>query len=463
MGPASSARLLVAVAALLGAAGCDVVFGIRAGRPRPGGDGGGGADGGSGGHGADGSGGGRDTLDVAGSIALDTTWTRSRPPRLRAPVVVEAGATLTIEPGTTVVAERGTLLAVRPGARLVANGTPEAPIVLTSAQSPRSPGDWGGLVLCGNARISRSGPGGTMTPTSAPSALNLVCGGDDDDDDSGELSYARIEFAGQDIRIDENIAGLELIGVGRRTSIHHVEVLHFVDDGVYLLGGTVGLKHVLAVGGNDDSFDWEKGWRGKGQFLAALRTTSPFHGSGIEGDDGEDGDEDPALASSPTLYNVTLLGSLDAEADGAGIELGSGTRGRLHNVLVADFKSAGIEVVDQATLDNTVSGQLEMTHSIFANVNDFCDPDAGDPEACDEEVWLTAPARQNRQETSRTLGIRSRLWRAPDLSLEPGSAGLTDALQPPEDDPFFDGDARFVGACGEACPDFEGWTAFPYD
>ena len=30
-------------------------------------------------------------------------------------------------------------------------------------------------------------------------------------------------------------------------------------------------------------------------------------------------------------------------------------------------------------------------------------------------------------------------------------------------DPFFDGDARFVGAFGEACPDYEGWTAFLYD
>lgn len=306
-----------------------------------------------------------------------------------------------------------------------------------------------------------------MMSESSPRSLGLLCGGEDDNDDSGQLSYLRIEFAGADIREDEDMAGLELIGVGRRTSIHHVEVIHVVDDGVYMLGGTVEMKHVLVVGGDDDSFDWENGWRGKGQFLAALRTTGDFHGSGIEGDNRGDKPEfDPELASSPTLYNVTLLGNLYADPDGAGIQLGSGTRGQLHSVLVADFMEAGVEVVDLATAANIGSRALDMTHSILANEPNFADVSA-DPEDYDydEEAWIRSedPARSNRQVASGALGIRSRWWLNLDLSLEPESPALQGAARPPEGDPFFDATASFVGACGETCPDFEGWTAFPVE
>ncbi|KYG05707.1 hypothetical protein BE21_39000 [Sorangium cellulosum] len=464
MRPAGPVRVLAMAAALLGAAGCDVVFGIRPGQPRPSSDG---STGGHGGHGGTGDGGtgGQGELEVEGPIASDTTWTRGRPPRLRAPVVVEAGATLTIEPGTTVVADAGSLLAVKPGARLVANGTLEAPIVLTSSRSPRSPGDWGGLVLCGKARINA--PEGKAMSDSSPRSLGLLCGGEDDDDDSGQLSYLRIEFAGEDVREGEPSAGLELIGVGRRTSIHHVQMVNIMDDGVYVLGGTAEMKHVLVVGGDDDSFDWDRGWRGKGQFLAGLRTAVDFHGSGIEADDrGEEPEFDPALASSPTLYNVTLLGNPDASSDGAGVKLESGTRGQLHNVLVADFSNVGIKVVDQETAANVGSGALDMTHSILGNETDFAEVSA-DPEEYDydEEAWIMSedPDRSNQRVPSSDLGIRSRWWLDLDLSLEPGSPGLQGAAPPPEGDPFFDATASFIGACGETCRDFEGWTAFPIE
>ncbi|WP_437561885.1 hypothetical protein [Sorangium sp. So ce542] len=447
--------LLAMVAALLGAAGCDVVFGIRPGKPRPSSDGGSGGQDGTGGQGGTG------VLEVAGSIMSDTTWSPSRPPRLRTPVVVEAGATLTIEPGTTVVADAGSLLAIKPGARIVANGTREAPIVLTSSRDQRSPGDWGGLVLCGKARINA--PGGTFMSASSPRSLGLLCGGEDDDDDSGQLSYLRIEFAGEEIREEQDLAGLELVGVGRRTSIHHVEVIHPVDDGVYVVGGTAEMKHVLVIGGDDDSFDWESGWRGKGQFLAAVKTAGDFHGSGIEGDDTDDDAVlDPELASSPTLYNVTLLGNLDVDPDGAGIGLWAGTRGQLHNVVVADFTEVGVHV-DSESAAGIESRALDVTHSIFANQTDFAE--VSDEDDYDEEAWImsTDPDRSNRQVASSALGIRSRWWLDLDLSLEPGSPGLQGAAPPPEGDPFFDATASFIGACGETCREFEGWTAFPIE
>jgi hypothetical protein len=61
---------------------------------------------------------------------------------------VESGHVLTLEPGVTLRFASGTFLELgHRGSRLVARGTVEAPIVLTSAASTKRPGDWVGLVI----------------------------------------------------------------------------------------------------------------------------------------------------------------------------------------------------------------------------------------------------------------------------------------------------------------------------
>lgn len=65
------------------------------------------------------------------------------------------GAELTIEPGTVIKGDKDTkaALIVERGGKLFAQGTPTQPIVFTSEQEKgqRKPGDWGGIILCGNA------------------------------------------------------------------------------------------------------------------------------------------------------------------------------------------------------------------------------------------------------------------------------------------------------------------------
>ena len=61
---------------------------------------------------------------------------------------MKEGATLTIEPGTVIrgsKANKGALI-IEKGAKIIAEGTPENPIVFTSNQDAgsRSYGDWGG-------------------------------------------------------------------------------------------------------------------------------------------------------------------------------------------------------------------------------------------------------------------------------------------------------------------------------
>ncbi|HHD78419.1 MAG TPA: hypothetical protein ENK98_02085, partial [Epsilonproteobacteria bacterium] len=66
--------------------------------------------------------------DVSGIISSDTTWTADKVYRLNGKVVVNNGATLTIEPGTTVIGKAGTganssWLVIDKGSKIMAEGT----------------------------------------------------------------------------------------------------------------------------------------------------------------------------------------------------------------------------------------------------------------------------------------------------------------------------------------------------
>jgi hypothetical protein len=86
-------------------------------------------------------------VTVNGNIAASTRWTRNNVYILTRVIFVEPGVTLTIEPGTIVrgvkagaagsdlASEPGALVAARDG-KIVANGTPDDPIVLTSIDDP---------------------------------------------------------------------------------------------------------------------------------------------------------------------------------------------------------------------------------------------------------------------------------------------------------------------------------------
>ena len=102
-------------------------------------------------------------VTVSGEITTNTTWTNDNIYILNGFVYVEDGADLTIEAGTIIRGQndtKGTLIITR-GSKLFANGTVDQPIVFTSnqPQGSRNYGDWGGIILLGNAPINV--PGGT--------------------------------------------------------------------------------------------------------------------------------------------------------------------------------------------------------------------------------------------------------------------------------------------------------------
>ncbi|HET9986099.1 MAG TPA: fibronectin type III domain-containing protein, partial [Longimicrobiales bacterium] len=105
---------------------------------------------------------------VTGNITSSRTFSSDTLYVLRGFVKVTNGATLTIQPGTKIVGDTtaaGSSLWITRGAKINAVGTAQSPIVFTSQRAPgnRAPGDWGGLVIVGNALDNRCVTGGVCT------------------------------------------------------------------------------------------------------------------------------------------------------------------------------------------------------------------------------------------------------------------------------------------------------------
>lgn len=258
---------------------------------------------------------GADTL-----ISVNTTWDADTIYYLKGHVFVASGAELTIQPGTVIVGDtifKGTLFITK-GSKIHAVGTPECPIVFTSAKAPgsRSRGDWGGVVLLGLSTTNN--PGGVQNIEGiAPSALTEFGGGASPNlhDNSGEMEYVRIEFPGVALAPNNEINGLTLGAVGDSTVIDHVQVSYSNDDSYEWFGGTVNCKHLIAFRGLDDDFDTDNGYSGKVQFGIGLRDPlqADVSGSnGFESDNNATGTSDVPQTTA-VFSNITI----DAGSDSA--------------------------------------------------------------------------------------------------------------------------------------------------
>lgn len=317
-------------------------------------------------------------VDVTADITANTTWTNDKTYTLKGFIHVANGATLTIQPGTKIMGDFNTLgssLFVLRGAKIDAVGTADEPIVFTSSRAAgqRQPGDWGGLIIVGNARINRSGTiqvEGTGTETGQTSGTNypvVYSGGTADDDNSGTLSYVRVEFAGFAPRPNEELNSFTFAGVGSASRISYLQALNGLDDSFEFFGGGVSGDHLVSYEAGDDHFDMSEGYRGKLQYLIALQTTqlTPRTGAGslatdpsaIENDGcngvGCDNGFNSAPLTVPVVANFTLIGTGDVATSGSsggiGMMLRRGTGGYYVNGVVARFPRGAVSLRDNDT------------------------------------------------------------------------------------------------------------------
>lgn len=230
---------------------------------------------------------------------------------------VESGFSLTIEPGTVIKghdATGGTLIITR-GAQIFAEGTWQRPIVFTSQYPPgsRASGDWGGIIVLGNAPVNKVNPliEGGLIPGSCAGGT-ATYGGTDANDNSGVLSYVRIEFAGFRFAVNNEVNGLTMGGVGAGTQIDHIQVSYSDDDSYEWFGGTVNCNYLVAFAGTDDEFDTDFGYRGKVQFGFGLRDSDQSDPTGQS--NGFESDNDGSATSTdqpftrPIFSNMTMVG-----------------------------------------------------------------------------------------------------------------------------------------------------------
>lgn len=217
---------------------------------------------------------------LEGRIITSRTLRAGTTYKLRGIVYVTSGAILTIEPGTKIVGEAGKngALVITRGAKIIADGTADKPIVFTSEEAVPARGNWAGLVVLGQAPTNASfngadGIGEIEGGINNSDGLGLYGLGMSSNiaDNSGILRYVRIEYAGYAFLPDKEVNGLTLGGVGNQTIVDHVQVSYANDDSFEWFGGSVNCKHIIAYRGLDDDFDSDNGFNGKIQFGIAMR------------------------------------------------------------------------------------------------------------------------------------------------------------------------------------------------
>jgi hypothetical protein len=262
---------------------------------------------------------GTNLVELTGNLTTQTL-TADKKYLLKGQVFVRTGQVLTIEPGTVVFGEkrtRGTLVIDR-GGRLVANGTLDKPIVMTSNQAigDRDRGDWGGLIILGNAACNQIDPaiegidpavffgGNPGNTTSSSTAVN--------NDNSGSMKYLRVEFAGIELSPNNETNSITMGGVGNGTTMEYCQVSYGGDDGFEWFGGNVNGKYFISFNSWDDDFDVDFGWSGNVQFGAAVRYPSYADQSGsnlFECDNGPN-DNDVQPYTTGTFSNITGIGPI---------------------------------------------------------------------------------------------------------------------------------------------------------
>ena len=342
------------------------------------------------------------TVTISGSIAANRTLTPDTNYVLRGFVYVNSGATLTINAGTRIVGDTtalGSALFVLRGAQIVANGTAAAPVVFTSQRSAgnRSPGDWGGLVIVGNARANRTGnvivEGSNGSVVGANPAGTIYTGGTVDTDNSGTLRYVRVEFAGYATLTDAELNSFTFAAVGSGTTVEYVQALAGLDDNFEWFGGAVNGKYLVSYESGDDHFDGSEGYRGLNQFLIGMQTTfiTPRPGAGavstdpqgfeIDGCNGggcvapsggnaQSAGRDEGLYNMNVFANFTMIGTPTGVtvpgSGGVGAVLRRGTGGYYLNGVLARWPRAGISLRDSTSNNRFVVDSLIVRNLYFA-------------------------------------------------------------------------------------------------
>jgi hypothetical protein len=251
---------------------------------------------------------------LTGIIDKDTKLTRQNTYNLVGVVYVTNKAVLTIEPGTVIRGDKETCgtLVITKGAKIIAEGTETDPIVFTSNKSvlSRRPGDWGGIVVLGDAPINRLG-GETFLDFGFDQNFGFY-GGQNAQSNSGILKYVRIEYAGHKFNATKELNGLSLAGIGKETILNFIQISFSNDDSFECYGGDVVCNNLISYLATDDDFDYTQGVQAVIANSVAIRNPFSSDRSGsrcfeIDSYDKKELCDTSKKITKVTANNITLL------------------------------------------------------------------------------------------------------------------------------------------------------------
>ena len=178
------------------------------------------------------------------------------------------GPTLTIQAGATLAFQTNSdFMIINRGSRIIADGSPDAPITLTSVSDingtvgPEDVQQWGGVVINGFAVSNKCSYVGTRGEAGFGLAPGTECsidaegsagddesqyGGANDADDSGIQRYVVVKHTGAQVGNGDELNGISFGGVGSSTIVENLEVYSTFDDGVEMFGGSFDIPNLVA-------------------------------------------------------------------------------------------------------------------------------------------------------------------------------------------------------------------------
>ncbi|KAL1523436.1 hypothetical protein AB1Y20_018376 [Prymnesium parvum] len=299
------------------------------------------------------------SLDTDASCSIDLTeWTAGL-----------VGAT----PSLTVASLRvWPALVVERGGRIIAEGTPAAPITMGSNLTTGEE-VWGGLLVMGSAPVR--GPCVSLCSTTAP----YPYGGNLSDDSSGTLRY---------VRVWRSHFGITMVGVGAQTVVDECEVVLSATDGFTLRGGSVNVAHLSSLVAAEAAIRISGGYHGHAQFL--------FVALGHNGTDGivVDSPASPSCsignipnATPPQLISITVIGGGAGGRVGSLLRIGAGSAASVDGALLLYGTAVGVQVCGSLNLtdpsfaawSNSSSGaayafvdSATIVHSTNITLSDLC-------------------------------------------------------------------------------------------
>ena len=313
-----------------------------------------------------------------GKITTNTTLLKKNTYLLQGPVYVTNNAVLTIEPGTVIKGDYETngALVITKGAQIIANGTETDPIVFTSNRPQRKPGDWGGVVILGDAPINKFG--GTSSIAFELDPSQTIYGGTNPMANSGIMRFLRIEFAGKKIKGYKDYNALSLAGVGNKTVIENVMCSFPQGNAVEVLGGDMSVKNMVSLRSTGDDFKFTQGAKVKMDNSLAVRH-SYYSGATrsrclnvTSYDKKEEADFSKGLtdvvATNCTLVNTTdnLAQDLASGLVKESVFIADNASLALKRSVISGFSPAVI-LDDEIKLDNTNLKRIKFEQMYFNN------------------------------------------------------------------------------------------------